>query len=183
MKVKISFLPLFMMIILVASSCSSQREQRNVSMEVNRPRQLDPNTAVPVVHTINSNFSRIITIRLKPSTDLLEGLKEAVKQENIKNAVILSGIGSLTSYRVHVVSNTTFPPQTVFPEAAAPQDLLNVNGYVIDGRVHAHITFSDKDRALGGHLEPGTKVFTFAIITLGMLQDGASLTRFDDWRW
>ena len=61
--------------------------------------------------------------------------------------------------------------------------MLNVNGYVIDGRVHAHITFSDDEKALGGHLEPGTKVFTFAIITLGVLEEDADLRMFDDWRW
>jgi hypothetical protein len=36
---------------------------------------------------------------------------------------------------------------------------------------------------LGGHLEPGTTVFTFAIITLGVLEDGVDLTRFDEPGW
>lgn len=180
---RLFFVLLFVTVIVAACGCNNQREPRNIGTESSKPRRSDLNTSAPVVHTTNSNFSRIITIRLKPATDLFEGLNEAVKQQNIKNAVILSGIGSLTSYRVHVVNNTDFPPQEVFPEAAAPQDLLNVNGYVIAGRVHAHICFSDEDKALGGHLEPGTKVFTFAIVTLGILEEGASLMRFDDWRW
>lgn len=137
----------------------------------------------PAVHTVASNFSKIIVVRLKYGTDLLDGLQKAVKQENIKNAVILSGVGSLTSYRVHVVDSTTFPVKEAFPKAEGPQDLLNVNGYVIDGRVHAHIIFSDQTKAMGGHLEPGTNVYTFAIITLGILPDGANLARFDDSRW
>jgi len=58
-----------------------------------------------------------------------------------------------------------------------------VNGCVIDGRIHAHIIFSDDEKGLGGHLEPGTTVFTFAIITLGVLEEGASLARFDDPGW
>jgi len=137
----------------------------------------------PAVHTVASNFSKIIVVRLKVGTDLLDGLQKAVKQENIKNAVILSGVGSLTSYRVHVVDSTTFPVKEAFPTAEGPQDLLNVNGYVIDGRVHTHVIFSDQTKAMGGHLEPGTNVYTFAIITLGILQDGANLARFDDWKW
>ena len=36
------------------------------------------------------------------------------------------------------------------------------------------------DRALAGYLEPGTAVFTFAIITLGVLNDEADLSRVDD---
>jgi hypothetical protein len=33
---------------------------------------------------------------------------------------------------------------------------------------------------LGGHLEPGTKVFTFAIVTVGVLADDLDLSKLDD---
>ncbi len=137
----------------------------------------------PDVHTVSSHFDRIVVVRLRRGTDLLEGLKRAVQQEGIRNAAILSGVGSLTAYRVHAVDNTTLPATNVFYKAEGPQDLLNVNGCVIDGRVHAHITFSDDKKGLGGHLEPGTTVFTFAIITVGVMEDGVSLARFDDPNW
>jgi len=143
----------------------------------------DSSPSTPAIHYINSNFNRIAIVRLKNGTDLLDGLKKAVKKEGIKNAVILSGIGSLTSYHVNALDNTTFPTKNIFFKAEGPQDLLNVNGYVIDSRIHAHITFSDEEKALGGHLEPGTRVFTFAIITLGILEGDANLRRFDDWKW
>jgi predicted DNA-binding protein with PD1-like motif len=61
-----------------------------------------------------------------------------------------------------------------------PADIVSMNGYVIDGRVHAHIAFAGADKAFGGHLEPGTNVFTFAIVTLGVLKDGVDLSRVDD---
>lgn len=75
--------------------------------------------------------------------------------------------------RAERLGNNTFPTKNVFFRAEEPQDLLNVNGYVIDSRIHAHITFSDEENALGGHLESGTRVFTFAIITLGILEEDA----------
>lgn len=139
--------------------------------------------SAPEVHIVSNQFKRIVTVRLKHKVDLLEGLKKAVKQEQIKNAIILTGIGSLTSYHVHMVSNTSFPHEEVFARKEGPYDLLNVNGYVIDGRVHAHITFSDDQKSLGGHLEPGTNIFTFVAVTLGILDEGASLERFDDLNW
>jgi hypothetical protein len=139
--------------------------------------------SAPEVHTVSSGFTRVVVVRLKRGTDLLDGLKKAVEQEKIRNAAILSGVGSLTSYHVHAVDNTTFPARNVYYKAEGPQDLLNVNGCVIDGRIHAHIIFSDDEKGLGGHLEPGTTVFTFAIITLGVLEEGASLARFDDPGW
>ena len=40
---------------------------------------------------------------------------------------------------------------------------------------------STRDKAFGGHLEPGTNVFTFAVITLGVLDDTVDLSRVDDW--
>ncbi|MCJ7501728.1 MAG: DNA-binding protein [Acidobacteriia bacterium] len=140
-------------------------------------------TAASAVHTVSSRFSRVVVVRLRNDADLLEGLKTAVAREKIKNAVILSGAGSLTSYHVHVVSNTVFPPTNAFFKGTGPYDLLTTTGYIIDGRVHAHISFSDTQKTLGGHLEPGTRVFTFAILTLGVLEEPASLDRFDDYTW
>ena len=47
-----------------------------------------------------------------------------------------------------------------------------------EGRVHAHITFSDTEKAMGGHLEEGTRVLTFSLITLAET-DGLDLTGWD----
>jgi predicted DNA-binding protein with PD1-like motif len=139
--------------------------------------------SAPEVYTVSSQFERIVVVRVKRGMDLLDGLKKAVAQEKIRNAAILSGVGSLTAYHVHAVSNTTLPAKNVFYNGEGPQDLLTANGFVLDGRVHAHITFSDDKKGLGGHLEPGTTVFTFAIITLGVLPEGLDLRRFDEPGW
>jgi hypothetical protein len=39
------------------------------------------------------------------------------------------------------------------------------------------------DKAFGGHLEPGTTVFTFAIVTIGVLDDNIDLSKVDDWTY
>jgi hypothetical protein len=39
---------------------------------------------------------------------------------------------------------------------------------------------ANPDKAFGGHLEPGTEVFTFAVVTIGVLNDKADLSRVDD---
>jgi uncharacterized protein len=104
-----------------------------------------------------------------------------VKQEKIRNAVILAGAGSVTGYQVHQVSNRTFPSKNTFvKDPTAPADLIGMNGYIINGKIHAHMTLANPDKAFGGHLEPGTIVFTFAIVTVGVLDDGADLSRVDD---
>ena len=92
--------------------------------------------------------------RFKNDTDLLAGMDKMVKQEKIKNAVILSAAGSLKGYHVHQISNSTFPSKNTFvKDPTAPCDLISMNGYVINGRIHAHMTLSNPDKAFGGHLE------------------------------
>ncbi|MDQ2947413.1 MAG: DUF296 domain-containing protein, partial [Acidobacteriota bacterium] len=59
-------------------------------------------------------------------------------------------------------------------------DVISMNGYIIDGRIHAHMTLATPDKAFGGHLEPGTSVFTFVMVTLGIMNDGADFSRIDD---
>src|SRR5271157_2331616 len=139
--------------------------------------------AAPAVVTVPTEIKRVVLIRLKYNTDMLEGLQQAVKNEKIKNAVILSGVGSVTRYHVHAVSNTTLPAKLAYTERAAPMDLIAVNGYVLGGRIHAHITMTDDQKAFGGHLHEGTTVFTFAIVTLGVLDDNIDLSHFDDSTW
>ncbi|MBI3696121.1 MAG: hypothetical protein HY238_14930 [Acidobacteria bacterium] len=38
----------------------------------------------------------------------------------------------------------------------------------------------DPEKSFGGHLEAGTSVFTFAIVTLGVLPDNVDFKRLDD---
>ncbi|MBS1877287.1 MAG: DNA-binding protein [Acidobacteria bacterium] len=136
---------------------------------------------VPDVYAIPGRFERILTLRFKYDSDILAGIEKMVKQEKIRNAVILSGAGSVRGYHLHQVSNRTFPSKNMFEKnPTAPADLIGMNGYIINGKIHAHVTLATSDRAIGGHLEPGTVTFTFAIVTLGVMADGADFSRLDD---
>jgi predicted DNA-binding protein with PD1-like motif len=110
--------------------------------------------------------TRLILVRLNPHEDLLEGLRAAVAEAGIGNGAILSGAGSLSRYNVHVVKTTNLPPGNVFFSGDGAYDILTLTGAIIDGRVHAHITFSNPEKAMGGHLEEGCEVLTFAIAAI-----------------
>jgi predicted DNA-binding protein with PD1-like motif len=136
---------------------------------------------VPEAYALSGQFERVLVMRFKYDTDLLAGIESLVAKHHVKNAVILSAIGSVRGYHLHVVSNRTFPSKNIFlRDPIAPADLIGMNGYVIDGRVHAHLTLATADKAFGGHLEPDTKVFTFVVVTLGVLGDDVDLRRVDD---
>jgi len=158
-------LPFFGMVLLFSSAVSFSQEK------------------VPEVQVIQSAFERIEVIRMRSGTDLLEGLKEAVNTKKIKNAVILAGIGAVTDYHFHVVSSKNLPPAEEFPKASVPMDLISMQGYILNGRVHAHIALSDENSVVGGHLEPGTKALTFFIITLGILPNDLKIENLDNYKF
>jgi predicted DNA-binding protein with PD1-like motif len=136
---------------------------------------------VPDVYAIKGQFDRILILRFKFNSDLLAGLEKMVKQEKISNAVILSGIGSVRGYHIHQVSNRDFPSKNMFVKnPTEPADVISMNGYIMGGRIHAHMTLSTPDKAFGGHLEPGTSVFTFVSMTLGVMSDGLDFSKLDD---
>ncbi len=168
---------------LLAAAMHAQQTRREIVNAAPTPAEdAKPNSdKVPDVYAIKGNFERVVILRFKFDADLLAGIEKMVKQEKIKHAVILAGAGSVRGYQVHQVSNRTFPSKNMFvKDPTAPADLISMNGYVIDGKVHAHMTLATPDHAFGGHLEPGTSVFTFAIVTIGVLNDGADLSRVDD---
>ena len=136
---------------------------------------------VPDVIAVSGHIERIVVLRFKFGTDLLAGLQKLLVQEKINNAVILSGFGSVRGYQVHQVSNRDLPSKDLYVKnPTAPGDIIGMSGIVMNGRVHPHITLANADKAFGGHLEPDTTVFTFAVITLGVLDDKIDMSRFDD---
>lgn len=141
-----------------------------------------PNSdTVPDVIPILAELEQVLILRFKYKTDLLQGLEQAVAEKGIRNGVILSGIGSVRNYHIHSVSNSVFPSENIYiKDTDAPSDLVSMDGYIIDGRIHVHVALSNEAGAFGGHLEYGTSVFTFAIITVGVFKDGIDLTRVDD---
>lgn len=138
---------------------------------------------IPDVYSITTRFESIEIIRMRTGTDLLSGLQNFVKEKNIKNAVIISGIGSVTDYHYHVVIDKNLPPAEEDPASSVAMDLTSVQGYIMNGRIHAHITLSDENSVIGGHLEPGTKALTFFIITVGVLPNKIDIEQFDNYKW
>ena len=122
--------------------------------------------------------SRFVALRLDPGEDVLLSLRAAVEEQRIRNAAILSGVGSLDRYHFHVVQTTNMPPGNTFVQGEGPFDILTITGLVVDSSVHAHITFSNTEVAMGGHLEEGCRVLTFAVVVMAEALD-VDLTGWD----
>ena len=172
-----------LLILVCALALAAQESRREVTNASANP--LDDSKGlsakVPDVYAIATQFDRVIVLRFKFDTDLLAGLQKMVKEQKISNAIILSGMGSVRGYHVHQVSNRGFPSKNMFVKnPTEPADITNMSGFIANGVMHPHITLATPDKAFGGHLEPGTNVFTFACVTIGVLKDGADLSHVDD---
>jgi len=128
----------------------------------------------------SSAMGRLIVIRMNAGEDLLRALEAAVREQGVRNGVFVGGAGSLSSYRVHVVKTTNLPPGETIFEGEEPLDVLTITGAVLDGRVHAHVTFSNTDNARGGggHVHEGCRILTFGLAVLAETPD-ANLADFD----
>ena len=127
--------------------------------------------------TQSTDIKRIVMVRINPGEDILEALNAAVTKESIHNGIILNGLGSSRAHHYHVVSSNDLPPEELYPKDEAPRDIVCFSGLIVEGRIHAHITFSDDKKAEGGHLEPGTRALTFAIVSIAEVED----VDFDGW--
>jgi predicted DNA-binding protein with PD1-like motif len=169
----------FLAMVTVTAAQSTRTELTNATTPAEDSKT--NSSVVPDVYALSGQFDRMLVLRFKYQADLLAGLERMVKEQKIHNAVILAGIGSVRGYHIHTVSNGKFPTRNIYVKnPTGPADIVSMNGYVIDGRVHAHLTLADADKAFGGHLEPGTTVFTFAVVTVGVFKDGIDLSRIDD---
>jgi predicted DNA-binding protein with PD1-like motif len=168
--------PLVLFLLAMPLSLSAQIIERPPSAQ-----DLKPNSPeVPDAYALSGQFDRIVVMRMKFKTDLLHGIEQMVKAQHIENGVILSGIGSVRGYTIHQVARRDFPSLDMHvSQPSAPADLVAMNGYIVQGNVHAHIVLGTPDKAVAGHLDAGTEVFTFAIVTIGVM-NGTNLARVDD---
>jgi len=119
---------------------------------------------------------RIIIINLQRGEKLLESIREQLKKNGIRNAVVLSAIGSLQKAVFHRVTSMEESPVDEFITLEKPLELASLQGLVIDGEPHFHMVVSDLSQTYTGHLEEETTVLYLAEISLVEISE-INLTR------
>jgi len=123
-------------------------------------------------------WARLFIARLSSGEDVLQSIRAAVAEAGIRHGLILSGVGSINGYHIHVVKTSNVPPGDTFFQGEGVFDILSITGLIADGRVHAHITFSNTEKAMGGHLEEGCSILSFGVVALADTE-GIELTDWD----
>jgi uncharacterized protein len=139
------------------------------------------------------NMGRVVVIRLAPGDDIMESLVAIARECDIKQSVIIGGAASLSTAELRNVRTypDEFPitdPNRVFSTFDGPLELLSISGNISrlendDPYIHCHAVISvGKPDALafGGHLLPGTRVFSTAELSMVEVTGCSMLRRFDD---
>jgi hypothetical protein len=112
-------------------------------------------------------IGRIFILRLDQGDMVLESINELIVKEGIKDAVVVSGIGTLDRCILHMVMTTGYPPVEHFERwEDKPLELASIDGIIADGKPHLHAVVSDREKAYAGHLENGCRVLYLAEIVI-----------------
>ena len=125
---------------------------------------------------MSEGFGRIVILSFDRGEKLREGIRNKLKELGIRNAVLVSAIGTFQKARFHRIKTTNLDPEDEIFEIDAPMELSSVDGLVADGEPHFHMVFQDLERAYAAHLEDGSEVCYLAEVVLAELK-GVELTR------
>ena len=130
-----------------------------------------------------SNYTgpiEVIAVGIAPGEMLLESIEAAIKEHDIQNGVVVSGIATLKVTHMHHIVHDHFPPEDRLFTIEKPLEVSNISGIIADGQPHLHMTVGYRDQwAVAGHLEPGCEVLYLAEVVI-LKFNGMALQRHPD---
>ena len=130
-------------------------------------------------------MDRIVMGKLRIGIDLLEGIQELARKEEIQTEVILSAVGALKkatfrNLKILPLDLKVENQHRLYLELEQPMEMVSLTGWIAtredgDTEVHAHFSAStvieDKIVTLGGHLIPGTLTSVKVVIVIGVIEE------------
>ena len=114
--------------------------------------------------------SKLYCLHLRKGEDLLLELIKFLKEKNIINGVVVSGIGTFDRCSWHGVVNTEFPTKNEYYTVEdKPMELAALTGIIADGEPHLHMClqiYDNERKVIVGHIEPGCRVLCLAEIAI-----------------
>ena len=98
---------------------------------------------------------KIHILRVDPGEDVLLSVKKFLSETGLRQAVVMSGYGTLAAYHLHWVTHNRLPVDNTYGRGEGGIEILAMNGLVVEGEPHIHVALSTLAGAFGGHLEEG----------------------------
>lgn len=115
---------------------------------------------------VSEGAGRLIVLNFERGEKLLEGTREKLRELGVKNAVLVSAIGTFSKARMHRVTTLDPKPMDEIICVEAPMELSAAQGIVANGEPHFHMVFSDLTTTYSGHLEEESIVLYLAELVL-----------------
>lgn len=105
-------------------------------------------------HFVMEKTGRVLVLKLDQGDCVLESIRELIAKENLKNGVVISGIGTLDQSVMHMITTTGYPIGEFYDRRNdEPLELVSIQGFIADGVPHLHTVISNKLETYAGHLE------------------------------
>lgn len=123
---------------------------------------------------------KIHILRVDPGEDVLLSVKAFLAESGLQQAVVLGGYGTLAAHHLHWVMHNRIPADNSFGRGEGGIEILSMNGLVVQGEPHIHVTLATQAGAYGGHLEEGCIAYVVCEIFFVEIS-GRSLSRQPVW--
>lgn len=125
---------------------------------------------------------RRFLIKIRPGEKLVQNIKQIAVQEEIRNAVILSAIGSVKNVHLNDIKSGAklpiTPARLTFHELEGPLELLSLTGNIVpaengQANCHLHIMASKSSGdVVGGHMQDAEVFATCEIVLVELMLEG-----------
>lgn len=121
---------------------------------------------------------RMVATRLREGQDLKGSIERLVAALHLSAATVISGVGSLNTATL-CMAGAEAGKQDI-RTIAGPFEIVSLTGNLGPGRVHLHMSLSDKDgTVIGGHVKEGCIVHTTVELVLAV-EDKLTFTEETD---
>lgn len=128
------------------------------------------------METAAFSVKKLHVLRVDPGEDVLASVESFIEATGLEQAVIVGGYGTLAAHHLHWVLNNRIPSDNVFGRGEGGIEILAMNGTVVAGEPHIHVTLATTGGAYGGHVEEGCTAYVLCEIFFAEL-DGPALSR------
>jgi len=126
---------------------------------------------------VGQGLGRILIINAHRGENVIRTITDAVKQNNMPNAVILSGVATFQKLNTHSVNNSNVIPEETHVTVDGAYEVTGVDGLILNYVPHIHIAAQDHGKTVIAHLENDTEFLYVGEIIIGEILGDINLER------
>ena len=121
---------------------------------------------------------KFVAVRCNRGDDILACMQQAIKENKIKNGVVISGIGTIDQCVLHYVTDPANAKSVCFKTSKDVMlEVTGMQGIIANGEPHLHMVVSSTEHAWAGHVEPGCRTLFLCEILIMVFDDDSTFTR------